>query len=42
MPNETTTDKRSSFALSLDSWAVAAALILAIAVRFDLLKKVPW
>ncbi|HSZ62623.1 MAG TPA: hypothetical protein VK828_12550 [Terriglobales bacterium] len=28
--------------LSLDTWAVIAALVLALAVRFDLLKNVPW
>lgn len=28
--------------LSLDTWAVIAALILALAVRFDILKNVPW
>jgi hypothetical protein len=31
-----------SFTLSLDSWAVILALILALAVRFALLPKVPW
>jgi len=28
--------------LSLDTWAVIIALVLALAVRFDLLKNVPW
>jgi hypothetical protein len=28
--------------LSLDTWAVIVALILALAVRFDLLRNVPW
>jgi len=42
MSEQKPVDKRSSFALSLDSWAVVAALILALAIRFDLLKKVPW
>ncbi len=28
--------------LSLDTWAVIVALALALAVRFDLLKNVPW
>ena len=28
--------------LSLDTWAVIAALILALAIRLDLLKSVPW
>jgi hypothetical protein len=42
MSQEKPADKPSHFALSLDSWAVVAALILAVAVRFDLLKKIPW
>jgi len=29
-------------ALSLDTWAVIVALVLALAVRFDVLKNVPW
>jgi hypothetical protein len=28
--------------LSLDTWAVIVALVLALAVRFDVLKNVPW
>ena len=28
--------------LSLDAWAVIVALALALAVRFDILKDVPW
>ena len=28
--------------LSLDVWAVIVALILALAVRFDIIKNVPW
>jgi hypothetical protein len=27
---------------SLDVWAVIVALLLALAVRFDILKNVPW
>jgi len=27
---------------SLDTWAVIAALVLALAVRFDVLKNVAW
>jgi hypothetical protein len=30
------------FRLALDTWAVLLALALALAVRFDLFKKVPW
>jgi hypothetical protein len=28
--------------LSLDTWAVIVALALALAVKFDILKTVPW
>jgi hypothetical protein len=28
--------------LSLDSWAVIVAVALALAVKFDILKNVPW
>jgi hypothetical protein len=28
--------------LSLDAWAVIVALALALAVRFNILKDVPW
>jgi hypothetical protein len=28
--------------LSLDTWAVIVALVLALMVRFDILKNVPW
>jgi hypothetical protein len=28
--------------LSLDTWAVIIALVLALAVRFDVFKNVPW
>jgi hypothetical protein len=28
--------------LSLDAWAVIIALVLALAVRFDILARVPW
>jgi hypothetical protein len=27
---------------SLDTWAVIVALVLALAVKFDILKNVPW
>ena len=29
-------------ALSLDTWAVIVALIIALAVKFSILKNVPW
>ena len=28
--------------LSLDSWAVFLALVLAVIVKFDVFKKIPW
>jgi hypothetical protein len=34
--------KREDFRLSLDGWAVLLALALAAAVRFHLIKAVPW
>jgi hypothetical protein len=33
---------RASALLSIDEWAVIVALGLALAVRLDLLKNVPW
>jgi hypothetical protein len=30
------------FLLSLDTWAVIVGLALAVAVRFDILRNVPW
>ncbi|HLX84570.1 MAG TPA: hypothetical protein VKR59_11780 [Terriglobales bacterium] len=40
------TDKSSNAAkglsLSLDTWAVIVALLLALAVKFSILKSVPW
>jgi hypothetical protein len=33
---------RTRFRLSLDGWAVTIAFALALAVRFGLLKHVPW
>jgi hypothetical protein len=34
--------KPGGFRLSLDTWAVLLALALAAAVRFHILKAVPW
>ena len=31
-----------SFMLAVDTWAVIVALALALAVRFNLISKVPW
>ena len=39
-PNPAPTVK--PYSLSLDTWAVIVALVLALAVRFDVLKNVPW
>jgi len=38
----TETPKNKPTGLSLDSWAVLLAFVLALAVRFGLLPKVPW
>lgn len=42
MSAEQSPSKAAGFTLSLDSWAVILALALALAVRLDLLKKIPW
>jgi len=38
----TTTTSAMRNTLSLDAWAVIVALLLALAVRFDVLKNIPW
>jgi hypothetical protein len=38
----TSTPAAKSASISLDAWAVIAALVLALAVRFDILKNVSW
>lgn len=42
MPADTSPARRSTFRLSLDAWAVATALVLALLVRSGVLKHVPW
>jgi len=42
MPTERSASSAKTFGLSLDAWAVLLALALALAVRFDAFKKVPW
>jgi len=42
MTAEKVTAARGNFSLSLDTWAVIAALVLALAVKFDVLKHVIW
>jgi hypothetical protein len=42
MSEATSPARRSSFRLSLDAWAVATALVLALLVRTGVLKHVPW
>ena len=43
MATETPTSaSRKRASLSLDTWAVIVALILALAVKFDIFKSVPW
>lgn len=36
------TSLKNGPSLSLDTWAVIIALLVALAVRFDVLKNVPW
>jgi hypothetical protein len=38
----TTTPSSTRTSLSLDVWAVIVAFLLALAVRLDILKNVPW
>jgi hypothetical protein len=40
--DKSTVPSGSASRLSLDVWAVIVALILALAVRFDIIKNVPW
>ena len=42
MPTDQSATTRNGTLLSLDTWAVIAALVLALAVRFEFLKNVPW
>jgi hypothetical protein len=36
------TAENKSLRISLDTWAVALGLVLAVLVRFGLLKNIPW
>ena len=40
--DERTPRKRSGFRLTVDGWAVAVALALALLVRLGILHRVPW
>ncbi len=42
MSTEKPLSNSQPFTISLDTWAVLLALVLALAVRFDVFKKVPW
>jgi len=42
MSTEQPTMSSKGGGVSLDVWAVIVALLLALAVRFDILKNVPW
>lgn len=42
MSDQASSRNSKSFTLALDTWAVILALVLALAVRVDLLKKIPW
>ncbi|HEY6303490.1 MAG TPA: hypothetical protein VIX14_10525 [Terriglobales bacterium] len=37
-----TTAAHNGTSLSLDAWALIVALFLALAVRFDIFKNIPW
>ena len=41
MANELAPSKKSS-GFSLDTWAVLLALVLALIVKLDIFKKIPW
>jgi hypothetical protein len=38
----TTTPSSKGISVSLDAWALIVAMLLALAVRFDILKNIPW
>ncbi|MGA2387881.1 MAG: hypothetical protein ABSF97_02910 [Candidatus Sulfotelmatobacter sp.] len=42
MSTDKSNPSNNSFSLSLDTWAVIAALLLALAVKLDILKNVSW
>lgn len=42
MSTEKNSTIRSRFGLSLDTWAVASALAIALLVRAGVLKHIPW
>ena len=42
MGNDMGNTKSGVSSLSLDTWALIVALALALAVKFDILKNVPW
>jgi hypothetical protein len=42
MSTDTRTTPNKAPLLSLDTWAVIVAIALAMAVRFDIFKNVPW
>jgi len=37
-----TTPSSKGTSLSLDAWALIVALLLALAVKFDIFKNIPW
>ena len=42
MSTDKSNPSNNSFSLSLDTWAVIAAPLLALAVKLDILKNVSW
>jgi hypothetical protein len=41
-PDKSTPSSKGYSLLSLDTWAVIVGLLVALAVRLDVLKNVPW
>ncbi len=42
MSTDPSTKSPKNSLLSIDEWAVIVALVVALAVKFDLLRNVPW
>jgi hypothetical protein len=42
MPTNQSTKPTKGGWLSIDEWAVIVALVLALVVKFDVLRNVPW
>jgi hypothetical protein len=42
MPTENSKTTKQAYKISLDTWAVALGLLLAVLVRFGAVKHIPW